>query len=248
MSTDPGYRRFAPDEGVRAWAEAAKRIAALIAREPERRARELRHNGTWLVGLDLLPNQTDGTVDGVPLPGNWWAEVPDLPLHPAQVSVVYPGYPQQDADESDANHRYRINRKAAHVDGLLPIGPGRRRYAHEHHAYILMIPLTSVRAAPTVIWEGSHTIMGDAMRAVIGSRRPEDVDITEAYQAARRVVFETCPMVPLYAEPGEVILIHRHALHGTEVWGDEPPDAAPDGRMIAFFRPETSAADWLRAD
>ncbi len=248
MSADPGYRRFAPDDGVRVWAEAAVKIASELARAPERRARELRHKGTWLVGLDLLPNKADGSVEGVPLPGAWRQHVPDLPLHSAQVSIVYPGYPGRDADETDPNHRYRIARKAAHVDGLLPVGPDRRRFAHEHHAYILMIALTQVRAAPTVIWEGSQVIMGNALRAAIGDHPPENVDITQAYQAARHVVFERCPMVPLHAEPGEVILIHRHALHGTEVWGDTPDKAAPDGRMTAFFRPETTPADWLRPD
>ncbi len=248
MSVDPGYRRFAFDEGVAAWARTARKVAAELAMEPARRARELRHDGTWLVGLDLLPNDADGSLSGQPLPGDWRAQVPELPLHPAQVSIVYPGYPKRDPAETQANHRYRITRKAAHVDGLLPVGPDRRRFAHEHHAYILMIPLTDVPVAPTVIWEGSHVIMGDALRDAIADAPPEKVDITEAYQAARRAVFETCPMVTLEAVPGETILIHRHALHGTEVWGNTDPREAPDGRMTAFFRPETTPAAWLASD
>jgi hypothetical protein len=50
-----------------------------------------------------------------------------LPLHRAQVSVTYPGYPAPDPEESDAAHRFRRDRDAAHLDGLLPVGPEKRR-------------------------------------------------------------------------------------------------------------------------
>ncbi|MEM6306138.1 MAG: hypothetical protein AAF744_15580 [Pseudomonadota bacterium] len=245
--TDPGYRIFSTDPGLRAWADAARPIAEARAQEPARRARELRHGGTWLVGLDLLPNAPDGSIAGFPLVGDWRAEVPPLPLHPAQVSIIYPGYPRRDPDESLPNHRFRRDRGAAHVDGLLPQGPDKRRFAAEFHAYILMIPLNEMTRAPTVIWEGSHVIMGDALRTAIGNRDPREVDVTDAYKEARRHCFEHCRKVPLACAPGQAVLIHRHALHGTDPWGDASEPSAPEGRMIAFLRPETSAETWLSA-
>ena len=246
MTGRDGFMTFAPDPAVRRWAEAARGVAAGLARDPAMKAAQLRHRGTWFVGVDVLPNAPDGSVAGVPLEGPWAGHVPDLPLHQAQVSVVYPGYPQQDAEESDANHRYRITRSAAHVDGLLPVGPARRRIAQEFHAYILGLPLTPVAAAPTVVWRGSHTIMQAALAEAIGNADPTSVDITEPYQAARRVVFEQCEKVRLHVPVGGAMLIHRFALHGTDPW--EGPEGPPEGRMIAFFRPETTPAVWLAAD
>ena len=92
-----------------------------------------------------------------------------LPLDTGQVSVTYPGYPRQDAGESDAQARYRRRRDAAHVDGLLPIGPHRRRMLKEPHAWILGLPVTEcgAGAAPLVVWEGSHEVMRDRLGAVL---------------------------------------------------------------------------------
>ncbi len=73
------------------------------------------------------------------------------------------------------------------------------------------------------------------------------MDVTEAYHAARREVFETCARVVVHARPGEAYLIHRLALHGVAPWraGAKAP---PEGRMIAYFRPEIgSPADWIEA-
>jgi hypothetical protein len=50
-----------------------------------------------------------------------------LPLHPAQVSVTYPGYPAQDPGESDAAHRFRATGTRPISMGLLPVGPEKRR-------------------------------------------------------------------------------------------------------------------------
>jgi hypothetical protein len=75
------------------------------------------------------------------------------------------------------------------------------------------------------------------------------VDLTETYQAARRAAFETCRRVPLAAPPGAAMLIHRMTLHGVAPWADGA-EAPPEGRMIAYFRPEfpdPARADWLTA-
>lgn len=55
--------------------------------------------------------------------------------------------------------------------------------------------------------------------------------------------------MPLTAPPGAAILVHRMALRGVASWA-EGAIAPPEGRMIAYFRPEfpdTARADWLTA-
>ncbi|MEM6373452.1 MAG: hypothetical protein AAF727_11825 [Pseudomonadota bacterium] len=239
-----GYALFDTDHRVTDWANAARDAARRVAADPDMRAKNLRHGATWFVGIDALPNGPDGQVNGVPLSGPWQEHVPDLPLHAGQVSIIYPGYPARDPDQSAANHRYRQTRAAAHIDGLLPEGRARRRYAREFHAYILGLPLNASTAAPTVVWPGSHRIMQQAINTAVGGKQIKDVDLTDAYHSARRKVFDLCDPVPITAAPGQSFLIHRFALHGTAPW--EGPSA--EGRMIAFFRPEfADAKDWLTA-
>ncbi|WP_299549556.1 hypothetical protein [uncultured Tateyamaria sp.] len=235
MIEQDGFAIFDHDSRAARWVVAAQEAAADAADDSEMKAHNLRHGNTWFVGVDVLPNEGDGSVAGVPLVGPWQSHVPDLPLHAAQVSIIYPGYPARDPDQSEANHRFRLDRMAAHVDGLLPEGPEKRRFAREFHAYILGLPLNDVTAAPTVVWKGSHRIMQAALRDAIGDKDPQEVDLTNAYHAARRVVFDSCEAVRLRASPGQSFLIHRFALHGTAPW-DGGVDA---GRMIAFFRPNT---------
>lgn len=240
-----GFRVFDPDPATLRWVQAAQRVALELARDPAIRADNLRHAGTWFVGVDALPNDPDGSIGGVPLHGPWvdFIEPPDH-WHRAQLSIVYPGYPGQDPSESDANHRFRINRHAAHVDGLLPEGAARRRYLREPHGFILGLPLNQADAAPLMVWPGSHRIMGDALRRAIGDSAPETVDLTEAYGAARRRVFEAIEPVQVLARPGQATLLHRHLLHGVAPWA-KGATAPPEGRMIAYFRPQISASAWL---
>ena len=253
-----GWQRFAHDPQIATWAAAARPIAARLAADPAHHGAWLRHQGTWFVGVNLLPNDKDGTLPcGTPLGGQalhraraLWS---DAPLDAAQVSILYPGYPKQDPEESDANHRFRKHRFAAHVDGLLPVGPNRRRMMKEPHAYVLGVPLTrtSAGAAPMVIWEGSHKIMQAAFRRAFAGIAPQDWqdhDITEVYQAARREIVDSCQLCEVHAQPGETYLIHRLALHGVAPW-KEGAIAPPEGRMIAYFRPHLKrVADWLELD
>jgi hypothetical protein len=230
------------------WAKAAHRTALTVSSDPQVRAANLRHKETWFVGVDALPNAPDGSVGGTPLSGPWQAQVQKPPRwHPAQLSIVYPGYPGQDPEESDANHRYRITRAAAHVDGLLPIGAAKRRYLREPHAFILGLPLNHSNAAPLTVWPGSQHIMGAAFRDLIAGQDPAKVDLTDGYQAARRACFEQITPQQIVAEPGQSILLHRHLLHGVAPW--EPQHIAPpEGRMIAYFRPEFTAEQWVAED
>ena len=249
-----GWARFSSDPTLVRWAAAALPAARAAL---DRSAAPLRCGGTWDVGLDLLPNDSEGRVDGVPLSGaaiDFAREIcGPLPLHHAQLSAVYPGYPQPWSEESEAAFRYRVARDAAHVDGLLPVGPERRRMIREPHAWILGLPLTGTDegASPPVVWEGSHLIMAHAFREALAGV-PEGewprTDITDAYHAARREVFETCRRVVVHAMPGEAVLIHRLALHGISPW-KEGAVAPPEGRIIAYFRPEMPGgiAEWLNA-
>ncbi len=231
-----------------AWAAVAAEVARGVLADPAMQARWLRHGGTWFAGVDALPNAPDGSIGGVPLDGPWRE-----PLgwrgewHRGQLSVVYPGFPRRDPDEGEAAHRFRRDRDGAHLDGLLPEGPERRRHLREPHAFVLGLPLTPVGegAAPFVVWEGSHRVIGQAFAEALGGVDPADrgeIDLTDVYQAARREVFATCPRVAVTARPGEAILCHRRAIHGTAPWRG----GAGEGRMIAWFRPLLpQAVDWL---
>lgn len=237
-----GYVVFPHDPAVASWANAAYRAGkAVLDQEGERR-----HGGTWFVGVDALPNAADGAVDGVPLAGAWrdHVKMPSV-WHPAQLSVVFPGYPQQDPNESDAAHRYRLNRDAAHVDGLLPEGPQKRRYLREPHGFILGFPLDDVSASPLVVWRDSHKLMHAAFRAAFAGLAPQewgDVDVTDVYQSTRRAVFDSCDRVEITAAPGQAILLDRHLLHGVAPWAE---NAEGKMRMMAYFRPLIDPADWL---
>lgn len=214
-----------------------------------------RHGETWMPGIDALPNDGEGRVgDGPPLGGAAWRAAcglfPPDNLHRAQLSAVFPGYPKSDPDESDASQRFRRNRGAAHLDGLLPIGQDRRRHLREAHAWILGIALSEVTSgtAPLVVWEGSHRTIRATFEQAFKDEPPEkwaEIDLTEIYQAARRQVFQSCVRRPVPLSPGGSVLLHRHLIHGVAPWQSQThPD--PMGRVIAYFQPDFSrASDWL---
>jgi hypothetical protein len=238
---EDGFVVFDWNAEAATWAEAAYKVAlTVLAGDGERR-----HDGTWFVGVDALPNAKDGSVSGVPLRGPFLDHIkrPEI-WHAAQLSVVFPGYPRQDAGESDAAHRYRSRRDAAHVDGLLPEGPEKRRHLREPHGFILGLPLNDCAASPLVVWKGSHRLMQESFVRAFDGFAPEgwgDVDVTDVYQETRREVFDTCERVEIQAAPGQAILLDRHLLHGVAPWGT----ASGEMRMIAYFRPMIRYADWL---
>jgi len=239
-----GFVVFDADPRVARWAAAARQVALPIVREPEMQARWLRHGRTWFVGVDVLPNGADGSLGEAPLEGPWetLVEPPEV-WHRGQVSVTYEGYPHQGEDESDAAHRFRVGRCAAHVDGLhLEDG---RRIIREAHGFILGLPLTTGTASPLMVWPQSHKRMRRALEQAVGGHEVIGRDVTEAYQTARKGCFEDIEPVPVRIVPGQAVLLDRHMLHGVAPWvaGDTLPD---EGRMVAYFRPELDeAADWL---
>ena len=216
-----------------------------------------RHHKTWFVGVNALENDTTGALPGGPPFGGevirYINQIPGLgglALDRAQVSVCRPGYPGRDVDESEANHRYRRQRDAAHIDGILRRGPDKRRYLGEFHAYILGIPMTvcDAGASPFVIWEGSHLLARETFLGVFDGMPADQwpsVDLTDTYHSLRRIIFEQCPRRLIHAEPGQVYLVHRMALHGMAPW-EPAARAGPDGRMICYFRPPLAEpAPWL---
>ncbi len=251
---DRGWVCLPPDPLTRDWTDHARGVARTLAADPAH-ARWLRCEGTWFAGVNLLPNDGAGRLPGgPPLAGPAIDLIralglSELALDRGQVSVIHPGYPRPREGENAAAFRYRRDRDAAHLDGLLPVGPDRRRMAREMHGYILGIPLTDTGpgASPLVVWEGSHRIIARAFREALVPH-PEkcwaQVDLTEPYHAARREVFGTCRRVRVYARPGAAYLVHRLALHGVAPW-DPQAAAPPEGRMIVYFRPQVSASRWL---
>jgi hypothetical protein len=244
-----GWQKLGPDPDLAAWAAAALPMARRVIAQSDE---AWRCGGTWFVGVDALPNDARGGIGGVALP---WGVLPLTPvaLHPAQLSTIRPGYPQPSSEESAAAFAFRRDRDAAHLDGLLPFGPDKRRRIAEPHGWILGIALNAcgAGASPLVVWEGSHLVMQQALRAALAPHPPEtwaDVDVTDAYQAARREVFATCRRITVPIQPGEATLLHRHLIHGVAPWeaGAEAPE---EGRIIAYFRPELpSVAHWMAAD
>lgn len=237
-----GWCRFAADARSLAWAAAARRAATRVLADQAMRDRWLQCEGTWFVGVDALPSDAAGAVDGVTLGGPAIDALGALPsLHPAQLSVVFPGYPKPRAGEGEAAFRYRRDRAAAHVDGIT-VDAARRRFVTEPHGWILGIGLTEAdpTAAPLVVWEGSPAVIRAGLRETVHG------DVTEAYTVARRQCFETCRPVTLALQPGEAVLLHRLTLHGIAPWA-EGAETAAEGRMTAYFRPVLSPdlTEWL---
>lgn len=247
-----GWVVLPQDPRVVAWVAAAQPVARAVLDDPAMRARWMRHGQTWFAGVDAFPNAPDGSFGGEALAGTWdrLVDVPEH-WHKGQLSVVFPGYPGRDDGESDAAHRFRRDRDAAHLDGLLAEGPLKSRYLKEPHAFILGLPLTPMTTADGafVVWEGSHRVIGDAFRAAFADVPPADQpthDVTHVYQVARKLVFDNLPRRVVVASPGEAILVHRMAIHGTAPWPG-PPGAVE--RMIVWFRPLLpSVAAWLTGD
>lgn len=248
MEVDAAGWRRVTGPGIAAWAAAAGPVARAAVVES---AVPWRCGGTWFVGLDALPNGPDGAIGDAGFPWNDLG-LAAVPLHPGQVSVTRVGYPQQGEEEGESAFRFRQMRDAAHLDGVLPVGSDKRRMVKEPHAWIVGLPLNAADAgaAPLVVWEGSHLVMGAALRAAFaGVTGPlEDHDITAVYQAARKRVFDSCARVELPGQPGEAVVLHRHLVHGVAPWSAGAV-AEPPGRMVAYFRPLLpGVAEWLAED
>ena len=163
------------------------------------------------MSVDALANDGEGRVAGGSPLGRRATDFirnilgqKHITSHPDQISICYPGHPARDDYESGAAHCYRVKRSSAHVDGLHAERPEKRRRLRELHDFILGIPLDNIEggAAPFVIWEGSHEIMREALHSAFRGLAPAtwgNTDVTAVYHAARKKVFDTCPLVEVVA-------------------------------------------------
>ena len=242
---DRGWQLIDHHPAIARWAAAAHDLALKTLAT---RNEPWRCGGTWLVGVDALPNDPSGAVPGAAFP---WAALPLAaePLHRAQLSVIKPGYPQPSEAESAAGFKYRQSRDAAHLDGLL-LQPNGARIMQEPHHWIVGLPLNTSEASPLVVWDGSHIIMRVALEKALAPYALADwgsVDLNPAYQAARRDIFATCTRRLLPVLPGQATVLHRLTLHGVAPWQQSASTPA-EGRIIAYFRPQmTSVQAWLNA-
>jgi len=136
-----GWCRFSFDQTLSDWVAAALPCAEQVRTDPAQVEAWLRCGGTWFAGVNALPNDAAGAVPGGPalrgevvdfIEARFGAQLWDC----AQLSVIYPGYPREMPGETPAAFRFRRDRDAAHVDGLLPEGPDRRRYLREAHGFV----------------------------------------------------------------------------------------------------------------
>jgi hypothetical protein len=235
-----GWAKLRYDPALAIWVKNTHPLALKAANNPEHRTNWLRCQGTWFVGVDVL-------TEAAPLTGSVLKAAQYAIGHKnfdwgkGQISTCYKGYPKQDKLETDGMFNYRGNRDFAHLDGLKAVGPDRLRKMEEFHGFILGIPLneTPEKAAPFVIWQGSHLIFRDMLAKAYAGIAPENwhkIDITDIYQQTRTEIFKTCKRVEIHAKPGEAYIAHRFALHGMAAW-DEELDGPDEGRMIAYFRP-----------
>jgi len=250
-----GWVLLPPSPAMDDWIAHARPAAAAALEDPAHQ-HWFRHGRSWFVGVHALDNDNRGAIGGGPplagpaveLLGTWLGDAMP-PWDRGQVSVCFSGYPRPTPDESPGRFAYRLERDAAHLDGLEARGPQRRRFLDEPHAFLLGIPLVAVDAgmAPFVLWQGSHEIMREALVRAFAGVDPQHwsaLDLTDIYQAARRVVFAECPRIEITTKPGETYLVHRLTLHGMAPWRGESRHAA--GRTIIYFRPPfADPADWL---
>jgi len=253
---DTGWVRFDRDPALVDWVTQVTPAALATRFDPDLERKWLRGNGTWFVGVNALANDGRGRCAGSgPLSGQAIDFMRgDLgfggDLDRAQVSICYPGFPRRMLGESNKALAFRIKRDGAHVDGLHPVGPDRQRRLRETAGFLIGIPVTraSRRAAPLVIWQGSHRIMAAMFHQMLDgvpAAHWPDINLGAAYKAARLQAFETCKRVVIHANPGEAYVLHRFALHGVAPW-QAGAVAAREGRAILYFRPEVGATEWLQ--
>ena len=257
------------DDQHHRWIEAAK--ANILYKFGKRKytKRDFRSGNTWFIGTNFLDNGSDGNINGVSMSSGLWSQISGKfgqgveYWDPGQVSIFWQGYPKNDSRETEKAFKYRLNKYASHVDGLLPIGPKKRRFAKEYHAFILGLPVINSMAgsAPLVVWEGSHIIFRDLFRRLynrVSETELRNLDITEMYQKCRTKVFSTCPIRKIFSDHNQPYVLDRHLLHGVVQWKTNkmhsskkcPNDGIQfdplSGRIVIYFRPSyKSPMDWL---
>jgi hypothetical protein len=73
---ETGFVQFDRTDEVAAWAATARAAAGDVLTNPQPEMQRL--GGTWYVGVDALPNDERGTLNGTPLRGPWDGMIPGL--------------------------------------------------------------------------------------------------------------------------------------------------------------------------
>ncbi len=250
------------------WIDAVKERICKKFEHAEYENEDFKSGFTWFAGVNFLANGPSGGVDGVPFSLKLWSELSTKfgsgikYWDAGQVSICWRGYPKKDPLETEKSFKYRLNRFASHVDGLIPLGTKKRRFVNEFHAFILGIPIVNNRldSAPLVVWEGSHVIFRNMFGKVF-LNIPEtefcDMDLTEIYQQYRRKVFLTCRPKQVVPANNQLYILDRHLLHGVTPWKLDN-DLAKwhyegqfgvnplQGRIVVYFRPSyKDPIDWI---
>ena len=254
--TKKGWSKFCFDKNIFNWTKAVIPTCKKIEKNREHIQDWMRCGDTWFVGVNILDNDQQGRVsDGPILSGEIIKFIkkeilPGVNWDRGQLSIMYKGYPKITPGETVASFKFRLNRDAAHIDGLLPIGPDRHRMLREPHAFVLGVPLnvTDQNASPMVVWEESNIIIREYFVNLLSKYDVDEwgrTDLTQCYQEARRICFEKCERVIVHAVPGEADLVHRLTLHGVAPWTAKH-SVTGEGRMICYFRPPLKdVSQWL---
>ena len=262
--------RFLDDDGeFRPWINAAKRNIVSKFKNKQYDMGQLRSGSTWFVGINFLDNGPKGDIKGVPFSSKIQSDIRRQfgslieCWDQGQVSICWPGYPRRDLTETLNSFKYRVKKYASHVDGLIPTGNKRRRFAREFHAFILGIPIinSTSHSAPIIVWEGSHLIFRDLFKTLysgLSEFEVNNLDITEIYQECRRKVFSTCSASIVCCDKNRPYILDRHRLHGVLPWVDatrnlsvtsDTPRSEIDplaGRAVIYFRPQYEhKLDWV---
>lgn len=250
-----GWCVFDYECAVQDWVDSTINEARAVV-ELDQNKHWLRHGETWFAGVNVLNNDPQGAVpNGIQLDCRALDFIKRLNGKPTaldrgQISICYPGYPKPSSLESEVAYSYRLNRDAAHLDGVLK--EGGERFLKEYHDYILAIPMVEAdqHASPFVLWSQSHSIVQARLRDALQNYPVEtwaDIPIQEVYQSLRKDIFKACERVEVHLKVGQVLLAHRLILHGTAPWRSNAA-ASKDGRMICFFRPASlDIEQWLSA-
>ena len=81
-----------------------------ILADPAHLQKWLQCEGTWFVGVDVLPNNSSGDFTNAKLPNvfkSFMDKINLKPYHKAQLSVIFPGYPKPRIGDSEAAFEYR---------------------------------------------------------------------------------------------------------------------------------------------
>ena len=254
------------------WIDSAK--ASIVKKFDQRKYKksDFRSGATWFTGINFLDNGPNGDINGKPFSSEIWFEISEKfgsevkYWDAAQVSICWKGYPIKDSLESENSFRYRLKRYSSHLDGLIPVGQKKRRFAKEFHAFILGIPLlnNSVDAAPLVVWEGSHIIFRDIFRRVYSGLSESEIsalDVTEIYHKYRKEVFSSCCTRKVVPYKNQPYILDRHLLHGVVPWKEDINSSSipyednalrlnpMTGRIVTYFRPpHEDPTDWVVQD